>query len=385
MQTKTTFKTRALLASSGLVAAGLLSAAPLQAAEIIYSTFLPAQHSDVTFAMPRFSDKMKAATEGRVSFNLQAGGVLAGPSVALEAIGDGVIDSGLVFYSYTPKLAPAMTLIGDLPVITPQAAAAAASETMLLNCAQCGEELEELGVVAFTNGTSDPYDLYCAKAEIRDIADLQGLKVRASGGFAQLLAGLGMTPVNISITEMYEALQRGQVDCVVAAVSMGNDTQLWDVAKTVPENLKIGTISGYSTQVINRDLWDALSPEDRKLWKDGSGELLADHLRGNLQAGATGTPQSRGLTVTPTTAALQDKVTEARQQVSQAIIATAKDRGVRDPEVIAADFSKNYAKWEAITAEITGPNGDSNVWNEAQWQTFATRLNDEIYSKVAID
>lgn len=385
MQTNHNINLSKFLRTSALVASGLVAGSGAMAAEIVYSTFLPAQHPDVTFTMPRFSKAMSAATEGRVSFDLQAGGVLAGPSVALEAIGDGVIDSGLVFYSYTPKLAPAMTLIGDLPVTLPQAAAAAASETMLLNCDQCGEELEELGVVAFTNGTSDPYDLYCAKAELRDPADLDGLKVRASGGFAQLLAGLGMTPVNISITEMYEALQRGQVDCVVAAVSMGNEVQLWDVAKTVPKNLQIGTISGYSTQVINRDIWDGLSPEDRKAWKDGSGALLADHLRGNLQGGERATPEARGLTVTETSPALQEKVAEARNHVSQAIIATAKDRGVREPEAIAASFAQNYAKWEAIVAEITGPNGASNAWDDAQWQVFATRLNTEIYSKVVID
>lgn len=356
-------------------------AGPALAQELVYSSFLPPQHPDNTTVVPAYSERIIEGTEGRQSLRVHAGGVLASPGVVLEAIGDGVVDSGLVFYAYTPALAPTITLIGDLPGIIPQVSAAAGTETMLLNCPECLQEMEDLGVVILSNNASDSYDLYCASAKISTPEDARGLKVRASGGFAQLVAGMGMTPVNIAITEMYEAMQRGQVDCAVAAVSGGTDVQLWDVVKFVTGDLILGSPLGYSAMVVNRDLWDSFSEEDRAVWIRNAARMIADHERGLLSYAASASPEERGLEVVHASQELQDLLVASREQLISNVVAAATNRGVADPQRVADAFFASYDKWTAIYEEI----GAEGNWSDAQWDAYAGRLQSEIYDKVSLD
>ena len=59
------------------------------------------------------------------------------------------------------------------------------------------------------------------------------------------------------------------------------------------------------------------------------------------------------------------------------MIETAKSRGVKDPEALISAFQKNTAKWEKIVAEIG--EGD---WSQEQWDQYAARIQEEIFSKV---
>ena len=54
--------------------------------------------------------------------------------------------------------------------------------------------------------------IYCSEPK-RDLASLKGVQVRVSGSaHAAEAKALGMTPVSLPYTEVYEALQRGVID-----------------------------------------------------------------------------------------------------------------------------------------------------------------------------
>src|SRR3546814_2387778 len=76
--------------------------------------------------------------------------------------------------------------------------------------------------------SATPYHLLCTKA-VKSLADLKGLKVRAASSSAALVQALGATPVNVAVTEIYEALQRGQVDCTLGPIPHLKNYALADI------------------------------------------------------------------------------------------------------------------------------------------------------------
>lgn len=74
---------------------------------------------------------------------------------------------------------------------------------------------------------------------------------------------------------------------------------------------------------------------------------------------------------------LMQAVLDYRASEMPSLAARASERGVKDPEAIIAAFQENTSKWEAIVAEI----GDGD-WSQEQWDQYAARVFDEIFSKV---
>ncbi len=57
-----------------------------------------------------------------------------------------------------------------------------------------------------------------AKAPVRTLADLKGLKISAFSRLsAETLKSLGATPVTMPVTEVYQSLNRGVIDATITA------------------------------------------------------------------------------------------------------------------------------------------------------------------------
>lgn len=374
---------RRRLAATTATAAFILAAGPLGAEEVVYTNFVPSTHYDIAFVMQRFADRIAEATGGVQTVSLSGGGVLASAANTLEAIGTGVVDAGNVIYNYTPSLAPALTLVGDLPGTILQVSAAAVTETYLLDCPECQEEMERIGVQVLANTSTEPFSFVCANRPIRTVDDVRGAQVRATGGLARLMGELGATPVNITFAEIYEGLQRGQLDCTAVGAASLRGIQLWDVADSITTNLPLGTVHAYGLLTVNRDLWRSFTPEQRRIWLDNSAGILADGGQVTLQDSASAlqvATSEHGVAAVEADAALQAAVQAALDNQTAAAIETARGRGVRDPEAIAAAYAENVAKWTAIYQEI-----GEGEWSEAQWAQFQQRLRTEIYDQVSAD
>ena len=364
----------ASLAAPGLAAAG----------EIIYSTDQPERHFDPSITMKHFADSIAEATNGEQTISINPGGVLASPAVALKSIGDGAVDAGNVIFSYTPALVPAIALLTELPGTIPQVSAAAVTETLLLGCPECQENLDSNNVVALTENTTEPFTFMCAKRAAATLADLSGRKIRGVGGLGRIVAEIGGVPVNIPFPEVFEALQRGQIDCTVFGNASLATLQIWDVADFVTSELPLGTFNGYSLMVVNKQTWEGFTPEQKRIWLDNAAGVVADNARNGLKAAedALATAVSeKGVEAVPASDDLKTAVNAAIEKLTDVAIASARERGVKDPEAIAAAYAENVEKWNAIYNEIGG-DGD---WNDDQWAQFRARLKSEIYDNVEIN
>lgn len=108
-----------------------------------------------------------------------------------------------------------------------------------------------------------PQVVFC-NTEIASLADLTGLKVRASGRMtAKLLEALGAEGVNVSFSEVPGALQKGVVDCAVTGAGSGYSAGWWEVST----HLLPIPLGGWDPVVtaINLDKWNSMSAENQTL------------------------------------------------------------------------------------------------------------------------
>jgi TRAP-type C4-dicarboxylate transport system substrate-binding protein len=108
-----------------------------------------------------------------------------------------------------------------------------------------------------------PQVVFC-NHEINSLADLEGLKVRASGRMtALLLEALGAEGVNVSFAEVPGALQNGVVDCAVTGAGSGYSAGWWEVST----HLLPIPLGGWDPVVtaMNLDKWNSLDGDTQAL------------------------------------------------------------------------------------------------------------------------
>ena len=90
------------------------------------------------------------------------------------------------------------------------------------------------------------------------LPDVRGLRIRTSPTYRPFLKALGATPVDITSSEVYTALERGTVDAMAwTGVSMSNE----GFQNFVKYRLEPGVLNAVMTMQINLDSWKALPPE----------------------------------------------------------------------------------------------------------------------------
>jgi TRAP-type C4-dicarboxylate transport system substrate-binding protein len=116
-------------------------------------------------------------------------------------------------------------------------------------------------------GTGEPRD---------ELAEFEGMRVRATGGLGEAFAAVGAVPTSVTSSEAYQAMESGVVDTVAFAqhahLSFGTINQAtWWTA-----NLNPGTVN--CPIVVNIDAYEAL-PDDHRAALDGSvDEAIAFYL-----------------------------------------------------------------------------------------------------------
>jgi len=121
-------------------------------------------------------------------------------------------------------------------------------------------------VKVLTMFTCAPANIY-AKKPIRNLGDLKGLELRASGGVAQALKALGATPVGMPQSATPEALQKGVVQGAASSLETLMDFKYAEICKYV--TIFNGPVYPFAV-VMNMDKWNSL-PKDVQKVMDGLG------------------------------------------------------------------------------------------------------------------
>lgn len=214
------------------------------------------------YEAPFWSETLPAASDGSINVELTTHNQMSlGLGDIYPLLGQGVYDVAMTVADYAVADAPELEGL-DVPLIALTAdearAMVDAARPMVLDIYHDRFNSHVLAIAPYP-----PQVVFC-NAEISNLADLEGLKIRASGRMtAKLLDALGAEGVNVSFAEVPGALQNGVVDCAVTGAGSGYSAGWWEVST----HLLPIPLGGWDSVVtaMNLDKWNSLSADTQAL------------------------------------------------------------------------------------------------------------------------
>ena len=362
----------AFLAMAGLFIANIAIAA--EPVKIIYANYISPKHP-TNVALVKFFEKVEKESNGNIDFEWHFGSSLLGAKDIPAGIRDGLADAGYIVGVFVPSEMPVDNYIGDFSMLNDDAMAltGAVNELIIHDCPQCKKEYEEdfkvkyLGSYALT-----PYVFQCKK-DRRALNDFKGIKIRGFSAVAELLKDLGSVPVGVTTSEMYEALDRGIIDCTAHMLTSQRAFSIGEVAKYIITD-SLGGFMGGSMLNMRLDKWAELKPEQRAIIIKNLPIVLAqttfNYLR--LDREVRKEMEAKGNKFFEADPKLAEKILQFRKDyIKNRVVKKGLERGVQNPEELKKKIIALKKKWTKLL--------DENGRDQA---TFQKLLWDQIFSKV---
>lgn len=269
----------AILAFSMLTA---VSSGAARAQEVLnMSNWLPPTHPITTQIIKPWIDSVREKSGGRLVIRTLPM-ALGAPQAHFSLARDGVADVVIGVPGYTPGLFVSDKLY-TLPFIgnTATSVSLAAWRTHQKHFAPLGEYKGVHLLGLFSHGPGQVH----TKKEIRSLADLQGLKVRVTGGYLhEIASSLKMVPLLKPATESYELLSSGVADGTLLPME---SMAAFHLQKVTTHTLLVPGGFYFATFFLgmNEGKYKALSPEARTALDAASGETLVRLAAGVFDAG----------------------------------------------------------------------------------------------------
>jgi TRAP-type C4-dicarboxylate transport system substrate-binding protein len=247
------------------------------------------------------------------------------------------------------------------------------NEALMLGCDECHEELHEQNAVGYGGYGVTPY-LFLCRGDVQTKADLQGKKIRGSGGGVSIIEITGGVPVSMPPNDATTALERGALDCVLGNVQWLESFGYMDVVDTVIQ-APMGMGGPRVLMYLNRDMWQSLTPEQRKAHVDSAAAAVANEafeaqLTGD--ASTVAAAKEKGVTFVDGGEEFAEIMAERDAIQYQLNVDNARDAGVENPEAILDFYLAAYEKWKKLIDEGVGDDH----------QKFQDAIQREVYDKV---
>jgi TRAP-type C4-dicarboxylate transport system substrate-binding protein len=221
-----------------------------------YANFPPAP----TFPcvqMERWKKEVENRTAGKVAISTFPGSTLLGAKNMMDGVIAGQADIGCLCMAYQPGRF-IVTNATALPLGFPDATVASLT---LWDLYEKYKPEEFAKVKVLTMFTCAPANIY-SKKPVKNLDDLKGLELRASGGVAQALKALGAAPVGMPQSETPEALQKGVVKGAASSLETLMDFKYAEICKYV--TIFNGPVYPFAV-VMNMDKWNSLPKDVQKV------------------------------------------------------------------------------------------------------------------------
>ena len=224
-------------------------------------------------AMQWLDTELRARTDDALGIDFVWGGALVGAGTAVESIADGVADMGSVVPVYSPGKLVTYELADALQYADEWVGMNAVYDLMTTNEA-VRKEWDAAGLVYFGNFTTGPTQLL-SKKPVRTVADLEGLTIRATGGFVPAFKSAGAGTVSLGQPKVYEALSNGTVDASTTYYYTVLAYKHYEQAGHITE-LDMGQYLGFGI-AVNKVTFESLSPEHRQVIRDLGRDFTKRH------------------------------------------------------------------------------------------------------------
>jgi len=314
------------------------AAKPGEVIKLSYSVFFPPTHVQC-IAATNWANEIRKRTDGRVQITVYPAGSLTKADQCYEGVLKGISDLGMSCFAYTRGRFPLVEGL-DLPVGYPNGITATRIANAMLTKYQPAELADVKLLYVHAHGPG----ILASKKPVQSLADLKGLKVRATGLSAKIVECLGGTPVAMSQPETYEALSKGVVEATLCPIET---LKGWKQGETIDYVVDASAI-GYTTAmfvVMNKEKWAKLPPDVQKVFTDVSQEWIAKHGEAWDQADQAGrdfvTQLKRQFVHLPD--AEQQQWKTAVKPVLESFVSKSKEKNLPG-EALLADIQAEIAK-----------------------------------------
>lgn len=361
-------------AAAVVVAGGLAASSPALAQEWLdqleprvlkLADFSGDQNANFGAAMVKWEEAITEFTKGKITFENYWSASLLNATNAMEGVGDGVADVGLIIPSYFPAQMPVASwffgfgaaLSGS--TVHDVAAGGATSLEFGLTYEPLVNEYASLNL-KLLQGTSTPaYNLLCNKP-ISSLEEAKGKRARAIGAvWSDSAEALGMTTVSIAFNESYEGLQRGVFDCMVLNPNqLVTSLMLKDVA---PEYVPVTMAQLQSSSwVINLDTWNSFPKELQDFITEQNLVAAANIWKGYLQIEAlVGDAITAGEVRVNDASEIEPVVAAQRAQFVENM-ATAAPAPITDAPALIQSYRDRVAYWTQVLVDEGHPLVERN-------------------------
>ncbi len=336
--------------------------------DVLYGSFAPATSAFSTGYLEPWIEEITEATDGSVRFNYVPGGGVVDMRTAVSGIRDGVVDGAFyVTVSYASDL-PVLFMLSELIGLGASNAAriGAFNEFVVEDCPECQAELDDWNQQFLGGYSLGEYYLFCT-SPVATAEDFDGLRIRSIPPYSRLLGAVGdVVPVTVGITESYEALQRGQVDCHAGPASTYVTYSFIDVADYVVE-LSSGASFGGTVFALSQDKWDEFSSEEKRAILRATADASAHGAIAYAQedAAALEAAREQGSTVASVDDAVKAVFASWIEANTTGAAERAAERGVDDAQAIVDRFLPYVEKWNALVPVDEDEAAIADVfWNE---------------------
>lgn len=254
-----------------------LSATASLAADVVLRLhqMLPPQATIPAKVLTPWAEKVKADSGDRIEVELYPAMQLGGkPSELVDQVKDGVVDLIWTVIGYTPGRFPKSEAF-ELPfmVTTGEATSLAFYDYYEKHLK---DELQDYHVLAVhTHGPGLIHTI--GSKPVKSLEDMNGLKLRGTSKVVnQMLEAMGASAIGMPVTAVPESLSKSVIDGTVVPWEV---TPAIKIAELAPNHTgfsgKNGLYTGTFLFAMNKDSYDALPDDLKKVIDDNSGRELA--------------------------------------------------------------------------------------------------------------
>lgn len=261
--------TQASPAAQGSPAAAVVNVPPIRLVSSDGST--PGPNDGNTTGFDRFFlDELTRRSGGAITWDKNWGGSLLTYTTAPQGTREGIADIASIAYNFHPAFFPLTNVVLDVNTVMDDlyAGMQAASELIETN-PHIQAEWEAAGLKPIpTAGTPwAPKGILC-REPIPTVEGFQGKRTRVtSEADSAIMVALGASPVRMDTTEVYEALERGAIDCVLTSAAAARSQKWAEPSKWFLVSPELAIFS-CCYRAMNLSKWNALPAETQQLIRD---------------------------------------------------------------------------------------------------------------------
>jgi TRAP-type C4-dicarboxylate transport system substrate-binding protein len=298
-----------------------------------------------------FANKVTELTGGDITFTIHPLTLLSVPQM-LNGVRDGVADVGTILPMVFAAQFADVNLISDLAMLGTYAPAMAGATTeYILTCEPCLAEYEKNNVVYLGSGSTPEYGIQSTRP-FTAAEDLRGAKLRSPNAtFNRWIEHFGGVALTLPGNEIFEAVKQGVVSGALLSSGELRNIRMIDIVTDVTVGVPGGTYNTINIANVNRDLWQELTPEQRKAMVAAGAHAIAETTVGYVKDGAAALEAARaqGIKVHEASPEFVAASQEFVKQDLAKIATLAGERGVQDAEAKIARFSDLVTKWQGLT------------------------------------